>query len=427
MVPAASETTETVNPAMEKTLVPPLENSSATPAVADEVMDLLAACADDGRAVFPAGGATAWNYGGMPGRPGVRLETSKLDRVIDYPVDDMTITVESGMTLGRLQSILAENNQYLPIDPPNADRATLGGIMATAWTGPRRQQNLKPRDQIIGIAFVDGLGRTIRGGGRVVKNVAGYDFPKLLTGSMGALGVITELTFKVRPRPESTAIAWIGLPDAESLGNLLDRLNLSETRPTAIEVLDRSRAEAIGKPANLKSAAWVAAIGFDESDKAVAWQCDKIREELPKSAVCEILRDDAATPVWSALTAGFESNGQHVLPVARVVTRPGRLAELLNQVDTLIWSVQAHGGQGIVSLQAREPLERETALAVAEDWQVKVEPWGGSVVWPACPEGWKADFPIWGKHRRERDLMAGIKRALDPKGILNPGRFLGLC
>lgn len=424
MVPAATEKTETPLHATDTTQMPTSGQSSAAPAGVDELSIFVAACAENGDAVYPAGGTTAWKYGGNPSRPGVRLETSKLDKVIDYPVDDMTITVESGMTLGRLQSILAENNQYLPIDPPNAEKATLGGIMATGWTGPRRQQNLKPRDQVIGIAFVDGLGRMIRGGGRVVKNVAGYDFPKLLTGSMGALGIITELTFKVRPRPESTAIAWIGLPDAQSLASLLDKLNLSETRPTAIEVLDRTRAEAIGKPAGLKSSSWVAAIGFDESAKAVAWQCEKIREEVPTSSTCEILRDAASQPVWSALTEGFECDDAR--PVARVVTRPGRVAELLDRIDTALWSVQAHGGQGIVSLQAREPVDRESALAAASDWQEKVEPWGGSVAWPACPEAWNADFPIWGKHRPEHDLMAGIKRALDPKGILNPGRFLGL-
>lgn len=424
MAPAATDNPETQQQETDTSRMPSPGHILAAPAGVDDLQNLVASCAEEGRAVYPAGGATAWNYGGIPSRPGVRAETSKLDRVIDYPVEDMTITVEAGMTLGRLQSILAENNQYLPIDPPNAGQATLGGIMATGWTGPRRQQNMKPRDQVIGIAFVDGLGRLIRGGGRVVKNVAGYDFPKLLTGSLGALGIITELTFKVRPRPESTAIAWIGLPDAQSLSELLDKLNLSETRPTAIEVMDRSRAEAIGKPVGLNASAWVAAVGFDESAKAVAWQCDKIREEAPKSSTCEILREDASQPVWSALTEGFEFDDAR--PVARVVTRPGRLAELLAGIDTSLWTAQAHGGQGIVSLQAREAIERESALAEASDWQNKVEPWGGSVVWPACPEAWKGDFPIWGKHRPERDLMAGIKRALDPKGILNPGRFLGL-
>lgn len=426
MVPASTEMTDTARTDSEKHEQDAV-SSVSTPSGIDELMALVAESARLGTALYPAGGGTAWAYGGLASRPGIRVETSKLDRVIDYPADDMTITVEAGMTLGRLQSILGENNQYLPIDPPAAEKATLGGVMSTGWTGPRRQWNLKPRDQVIGIAFVDGQGRLLRGGGRVVKNVAGYDFPKLLSGSMGSLGVISELTFKVRPRPESTAIAWVGLNDTDSLAALLDRLNLSATRPTAIEVLSSRRAEAVGESAGAKPSRWVVAVGFDESAKAVAWQCDKIREELPASATLEVLRDEAAGPVWKALTEGFSAAGDLSLPVARVVTRPGRMAEFLGTLDCGQWSVQAHGGQGIAMIQAREPIEAETARGAARNWLEAVEPWGGSVIWPTCPEGWKADFPVWGKPRPEWEYMAGVKRALDPRGILNPGRFLGLC
>lgn len=398
--------------------------SVAFPAGIDELTALVGESFRTGAAIYPAGGGTAWTYGGLPGRPGTRVETSKLDRVIDYPFDDMTITVEAGMTLGRLQAILSENNQYLPIDPPAAHKATLGGIMATGWTGPRRQWNMKPRDQLIGIGFVDGQGRLIRGGGRVVKNVAGYDFPKLLSGSMGMLGVISELTFKVRPRPESTAIAWVGLNHARTLAVLLERLNLSATRPTAIEVLSGDYAGVIGKAAGVEPKPWVVAIGFDESAKAVAWQCEKIREELPERTTCEILRDTSAVPVWQSLTEGFPTAANETLPVARVVTRPGRLASFLDGLDESMWSVQAHGGQGIAMIRPREAISRETALEFAGQWQILVERWGGSVTWPVCPEGWKVTgFPVWGKPRPEWAYMAGVKRALDPRGILNPGRF----
>jgi glycolate oxidase FAD binding subunit len=426
MVPASTETADSLRTESAPARSETADSSVRTPADVAELMALVAECAGQGTPVYPAGGGTSWAFGGAIDRSGVRVETSRIDRVIDYPVDDMTITVEAGMTLGRLQSILAENNQYLPIDPPKADLATLGGMMATGWTGPRRQLNLKPRDQVIGIAFVDGLGQSIRGGGRVVKNVAGYDFPKLLTGSLGALGVISELTFKVRPRPESTAIAWIGLPDASAVEELLDKLNLSATRPTAIEVMDRSRAEAVGTPQSLKASGWVVAVGFDESSKAIAWQCEKIREELPATATCEILTDDAARSIWASLTEGFESDTGQGFPVARVVTRPGKLAAFLHDLDVARWSVQAHGGQGIAMIRAREPISREFALTAANRWLDSIESLGGSVIWPECPEDWKPGFPIWGRHRPEHDTMAGIKRALDPKGILNPGRFLGL-
>jgi glycolate oxidase FAD binding subunit len=396
------------------------------PVDAEELMQVVADCAERGEAVYPSGGKSAWNYGGLPIRSGLTLDTNSLGKVIDYPFEDMTITVEAGMTLGRLQAILAENDQYLPIDPPNADTATLGGVMATGWTGPRRHQALRPRDQLIGIAFVDGVGQLLKGGGRVVKNVAGYDFPKLLSGSLGALGIITQLTFKVRPRPESTAVAWVRLPDADALSQLLDTLNHSATRPTCIEVCNRLRAEEVGKTAGLEAAPFVAAIGFDESAKAVAWQCDKIAAELPDTAKLDILKDAASAPIWKALTEGHSGLDSASAVVARVVTRPGRLAAFLGGIDHAAWSVQAHGGQGIAMLKAVDAIDIDQARGFAESSEAALGPWGGSIIWPSLPADWKPGFPIWGRHRPEQDLMAGIKLALDPKRILNPGRFLGL-
>ena len=145
----------------------------------------------------------------MPGRPGVAIDTRSLGRVIDYPHADMTITVEAGITAAALRAVLAEQNQRLLIDVPQADRATLGGVFATNTSGPRRFGLGRPRDQIIGVSFVTSEGVVVKGGGRVVKNVAGYDFPKLLTGSMGTLGIITQMTLKVRPMPEASAIVWV--------------------------------------------------------------------------------------------------------------------------------------------------------------------------------------------------------------------------
>ena len=146
------------------------------------------------------------------------------------------------MTLSALRAILAEQRQRLLVDAPDPDRATLGGIYATNTSGPRRYAAGRPRDQIIGVSFVTSEGVVVKGGGRVVKNVAGYDFPKLLTGSMGTLGIITQLTLKVRPIPEASAIVWVPFAGPEGRRRTLDQLNKSATRPVALEFLNGSAA-----------------------------------------------------------------------------------------------------------------------------------------------------------------------------------------
>ena len=161
-----------------------------------------------GHAIYPQGGRTALDYGGVPRRPGVAIDTTGISRLIDYPFADMTITVEAGMTLSALRAILAEQGQRVLVDAPDPDRATLGGIYATNTSGPRRYAAGRPRDQIIGVSFVTSEGVVVKGGGRVVKNVAGYDFPKLLTGSMGTLGIITQTDAQ-------------GAPDSRGLGDRL--------------------------------------------------------------------------------------------------------------------------------------------------------------------------------------------------------------
>ncbi len=395
-----------------------------TPSSVSDLCACVAQCAGENLGIYPQGGRTSLDFGGVPARPGLIINTLELSKVIDYPAADMTITVESGMTLAALQAILDKQNQYLPIDPPQSDQASLGGVMATGWTGPRRFSAMRPRDQLIGIGFVNGLGTLIRGGGRVVKNVAGYDFPKLLTGSMGSLGILTELTFKVRPKPESTAIAWVPVRSAEEVGSFLDRLNLSATRPTALEVLNHPAANKIGSPLGLKPGDYVVAIGFDDTAKSIRWQCETILNELPQGVSAEICLDSSARSIWHALTENYAQTEARLS--VRIVTRPSRLAELLADIDSAVWNIQAHAGQGIATLSTE--LDRSLA-AVEQDlarWASKVAPSGGCVSLPICPTGWKPHLKIWGDPKPDWSIMAGIKAALDPNQILNPGRLIGL-
>ena len=157
------------------------------PAGLDELCEAVRRRVAEGLAIYPQGGRTALDYGGSPTKPGAAIDTTGLDRVVDYPAADMTITVEAGLTLDHLQATLAAEGQRLTVDAPQSDRATIGAIYAVDASGPRRFGSGRPRDQIIGVRFVNGEGTVLKGGGRVVKNVAGYDFPKLITGSLGTL------------------------------------------------------------------------------------------------------------------------------------------------------------------------------------------------------------------------------------------------
>ena len=174
------------------------------PSVAD-LAELIRRAAADGTAIYPVGGGTMLDYGLPPTKPGTAADLRGLDRVIDYPARDMTITVQAGIAIGQLQDTLKAEGQQLPVDVPFPDRATLGGAVATNASGPRRFGHGTLRDYVIGITVVNDQGKEVKGGGRVVKNVAGYDFMKLYTGSLGTLGVIAQLTLKVKPLPEAVA------------------------------------------------------------------------------------------------------------------------------------------------------------------------------------------------------------------------------
>jgi glycolate oxidase FAD binding subunit len=388
----------------------------------DALREAVVARVAQGHAIYPQGGGTSLDYGGVPRAPGVAIDTRSLSRVIDYPAADMTITVEAGITLSALRATLAEQRQRLLIDAPHPDQATLGGIYATNTSGPRRFGAGRPRDQILGVSFVTLEGAVVKGGGRVVKNVAGYDFPRLLTGSMGTLGILVQMTLKVRPIPEASSLVWAPYPDAGDLGSVLDRLNTSATRPMAVEVLNPAAARSVGGPMGLPSDGWALVVGFEDNAVSVAWQVDRLLAELgrPDVAVC---REDQVGTLWSALT---EFQAAEVGPVTIVANlRPSSVVAFVSGLDPSSWSVQSHAGNGIVrghalgtpSLDDLAPeIDRLRASAVRD---------GGNLTLSRCPTEWKDRLRVWGEPRADWALAERVKRALDPRGVMNPGRFIG--
>ena len=392
------------------------------PATVDALRQVVVERVAQGHALYPQGGGTALDYGDPPRDPGVVIDTRAIGRVIDYPAADMTITVEAGLTLSALRAVLAEKGQRLLIDAPQPDRATLGGIFATNTSGPRRFGAGRPRDQIIGVSFVTSDGALVKGGGRVVKNVAGYDFPRLLTGSLGTLGIIVQMTLKVRPIPEASALAWVPMPDVEALGPMFDRLNTSATRPMALELLNPTGARLVGEALGLSTSDWVLVVGFEDNATSVAWQLDRLKDELGRADLA-ILEGATAGPLWSALTE-FQAAEVGALSFMANL-RPSSVVPFVTRLDPSRWAIQAHAGNGIVRGHALGETELEGLALEIEQFRADAVRDGGNLILPRCPTDAKERLRVWGEPRPDWAIAERVKQALDPKGVMNPGRFVG--
>jgi glycolate oxidase FAD binding subunit len=400
------------------------------PTTVPELGELVREAAAAGQGLYPVGGGTALHLGLPPIKPGFAADTRGLAGVIDYPARDMTVTVRAGTTVGDLQRTLGTEGQRLPVDVPHPDRATLGGAIAANLSGPRRLGRGTLRDYVIGISFVTDEGQEVKGGGRVVKNVAGYDLMKLQIGALGTLGVITQVTFKVTPKPEDQALVVFGLT-AASVGPTLDRLHGSASRPTALELLNGPAAKAVAASAGVSlpgSDPWVIVAGFEEKAATVAWQVQALRDELKAAPIRDLteFRGPACDPVWAALV-GLQDRPEARLTFKAAVlpSRVGRFAvEAAAQHPDLI--IHAHAGNGVVygHVESAE-LTAERASALLAALGPGTAEGGGSLTVRRCLVDWKKVLPVWGLPRGDRALMRAVKTTLDPKNVFNPGRLFG--
>lgn len=327
--------------------MPPIEWKPATP---QEVSQLLVENFRGARlSVCPVGGATS-----LPDRhqteAGVLLRTSGLQRIIDYPARDMTITVEAGMTVTALQRHLDSERQQLPIDIPQPDQTTIGGAIACNISGPGRYGFGTFRDYIIGISAVDGQGRLFSAGGRVVKNVAGYDLCKLLIGSRGTLGVLTQVTLKLVPQPQSRAWMLFGGDDLAAVEAALQRLNLSATRPIVLDVLNREAITRLkGAPSGeIPSSAYLLCVGYAGTTDETGWQAETVASELRVLSLTSPCRLDGeeARRFWQALTEFQGSTSAET--TLRVSVLPSQLIPLIETFSGKGMAIQAHAGNGIL-------------------------------------------------------------------------------
>ena len=335
-------------------------SETLSPATQDEWVAAVAEASRSRTAIYPVGGATSLDYGLAAKTPGIALSLAKINRVVDYPARDLTVTVEAGITLAELDRHLAAEGQWLPIEVPRPNQATLGGVVATAWCGPRRYGWGQVRDYVIGINAVDGRGLPFKGGGRVVKNVAGYDFCKLLTGSLGTLGVIGQITLRTKPRPERSTIVACRLHDWALAEKLLAGLVTSAIRPAAIELVAGPAWNDLLPGAVVPAVAWLL-VGLDGCDEQVPWMIDQLQTEWREQGAVrsETIEPAATANVWHRLTefvAGGESPTAVSPMVVKASLRPSAVVDFVRlavEIDPAA-SVQAHAGSGIVVVRFAE-------------------------------------------------------------------------
>lgn len=353
------------------------------PRSAEELAAVLHNAAVEKLAVTPLGGGRARGMGNPLERCDVELHTTRLDRVVEHSQADMVVTVEAGIRLEELQQELGKAGQFLPLDPFNSPGHTIGGLLATGWTGPQRFRYGSARDFLIGIRVALPDGKLASAGGRVVKNVSGYDLMKVHYGALGTLGVIVAASFKLFPKPLHD-VTVVG-PDGESCWDAAGRALALPMAPVAVEVLQDGRV--LARFCGSKEA-------VEDIVRGLGWKRAGDDEWARHSKL-------ATGPRW-----------------ARIAVPAGELpamAKLLPQGAQDWW---ASPPIGILNWSADVDAPELRSI------RSEVERRGGTLTMLAAPDDFMREVGAWGTQPATIDVMRRIKHAFDPENVLNPGRYV---
>ncbi|MEO5739084.1 MAG: FAD-binding oxidoreductase [Vicinamibacterales bacterium] len=380
------------------------------PASADAVGRVLEWASREKHCVLVRGSGTKIGWGAAPRQVDILISTGRLNAVVAHRHGDLTATIQAGAKLGDVNRALALHRQWIPLDPPSADRATIGGIVATNDSGPRRHRYGAPRDLIIGAEFARADGQLAKGGGIVVKNVAGYDLPRLLTGSFGSLAVIVTATFKLYPLTAASRTLVVEPSTPSDLGALAVKLSASHLTPTALEFATH--------PLRL-------IVRFESIEASVAQQSETASRLIAEHGCqARMLSESEEEAFWQNHARLADDDGGALLKVSVL---PTELADTLSVIERLAgkrgYVAAGRAGAGVFLLRIGDEvqLQKRVIDGLRDALQIGR---GSAVVVKSSPE-LRMHVDVWGPIGDGLALTKAVKQQFDPSGILSPGRGPG--
>lgn len=406
----------------------------ARPTSPQEISEAMSVATEHGLSVSPLGGRTRTGLGNSPESLDLAIDMTGVDQVLAHNAADLTATVEAGITVSRLQDVLAEHGQFLAFDPPVPDRATIGGTLAVGWSGPMTWQNWSPRDIVIGMRTVMADGTITKTGGQVVKNVSGYDMARMHIGALGTLGIIAEVSFKLTPLPARQATV-LGVFDSDE--NCLDAALAvfgSSLTPLAISTLHGQQPSAVGRGTGDARPSLMVRVGGRA--RSVQRQTDDVTSIYKRFGALQsaVIDSDDAAKMWRRI--GDFGWSDETTPIAGIRASvlpadiPGVLASMQDMKDSsgLRWRATTQISQGVIDIHWLD-VDGESStvhVSTAISKTIKaVRKVGGTTVVTHSPASIKETLDVWGEPTSSIDTMRNLKRQYDPDRLLNPGRFMG--
>lgn len=400
------------------------------PATVVEVQDVLAVADEAGAALVPWGGGTQMSFGNPPEAFDIALDLRGLNEIVEYEPDDLTIAVQAGCTLADLNRQLGAHGEMLPVDAADPERATIGGLVASGFSGPRRLGYGSLRDLIIGITAVLPSGRVAKAGGMVVKNVTGFDMMRLYHGSLGSLAVIVQVNFKVLPRPTAERTIVAHYPALEAAFEAALTVRRSQLLPTAITMLDARAAEA----ACTGDTPWTLVLRCEAPPVAVVRQAARISDAISANAISanaialDVLGEAETEQVWSRINQSLAAEPVEKEIRVRIGSAPSEIPAALHTISLvgdengLRVSRTVDCGSGLIYACLAEDGDSVESLRTAWGALAGV---GQHSALLAAPPTVKQGTEVFGRKPAGFAVMRSLKEQFDPNRVLNRGRFVG--